>query len=126
MKFRLFTTLSASGLFLAASLAMAQNAQPDVKPPVAKQPVVRSKTPIGRAEKAKTKGATNMLDLNRASKDELKKLPGVTDALADKIIAGRPYLTKARLVTQNVVSMGVYQGIKDKVVAGYVAPAKKP
>jgi DNA uptake protein ComE-like DNA-binding protein len=83
---------------------------------------------VGRAEraKAKAKPAVDQVDLNRASKDELKKLPGITDALADKIIAGRPYLTKSRLVTQKVVPEGIYMGIKDKVMAGYVAPAKKP
>jgi DNA uptake protein ComE-like DNA-binding protein len=122
MKLSLLKSVLASGLFLAAGLAMAQDSQPETPKPV------RSRTAAGRAEKAKAKAkpAVNQVDLNRASKEDLKKLPGITDALADKIIAGRPYLTKSRLVTQKVVSDGIYLGIKDKVTAGYVAPAKKP
>jgi competence protein ComEA len=123
MKLRLLKSILASGLFLATSLAMAQDSEPPVKPP---PQAVRSKTSLRPKAKAKAKPAIAQVDINRASKDDLKKLPGITDALADKIIAGRPYLTKSRLVTQKVVSEGIYMGIKDKVMAGYEAPAKKP
>ena len=122
MKLRLLKSILASGLFLAAGLAMAQDSESAVKSPK----VVRAKTATGRAPKAKAKPAVSQMDLNRASRDDLKKLPGITDALADKIIAGRPYLTKSRLVTQSVIPDAVYEGIKDKVMAGYQAPAKKP
>jgi len=124
MKLRLFKSIFTSGLFLAAGLAMAQDSEPTVKTPK----VVRPKTATVRAAKANAnaKPATNQVDLNRASKDDLKKLPGITDALADKIIAGRPYLTKSRLVTQKVIPEPVYMGIKDQVMAGYQAPPKKP
>ena len=36
------------------------------------------------------------LDINSTSKDELDGLPGIGDALAQKILAGRPYRTKRR------------------------------
>ncbi|UCH16460.1 MAG: helix-hairpin-helix domain-containing protein, partial [Burkholderiales bacterium] len=35
-----------------------------------------------------------LIDVNSASRAELKTLPGIGDAEADKIIAGRPYLSK--------------------------------
>lgn len=122
MKLRLFKSIFISGLFLAAGLAVAQDSEPAVKPPK----VVRPKTATIHAAKANAKPAANQMDLNRASKDDLKKLPGITDALADKIIAGRPYLTKSRMVTQKVIPEPVYLGIKDQVMAGYQAPPKKP
>lgn len=57
------------------------------------------------------------IDLNSASRDELKKLPGVGDAEADKIIAARPLLTKAELVTRDIIGAGPYVSIKHLVVA---------
>ncbi|GEM_PF-258349 len=70
---------------------------------------------------AKAAAEARALDLNRASKVELKKLPGMTEAYADAIIAHRPYRSKADLVTKNILSSGVYMGIHNLVAAKYVA-----
>lgn len=72
-----------------------------------------------RAEAKKTKAAANikLVDINSAGKAELKKLPGIGDADADKIIAGRPYLTKAHLVTRKIIPAGVYESIKKRIIA---------
>ena len=59
----------------------------------------------------------NPVDINSASKAQLKKIPGVDDALADRIIAGRPYLSKAHLVTRNIVSGVHFTQIKDLIIA---------
>lgn len=64
------------------------------------------------------------LNLNAATKEELKKLPGVTDEYAARIIAGRPYVSKTALVLNHVIPTTVYFLIKDKVAAG--APPAKP
>lgn len=58
-----------------------------------------------------------LVDINSASREELKKLPGIGDAEADKIIAGRPFLSKAHLQTRNIVSPMAYQGLRELVVA---------
>jgi DNA uptake protein ComE-like DNA-binding protein len=58
-----------------------------------------------------------LVDINSAGKAELKKLPGVDDAVADKIIAGRPYLSKAHLVTRVGVPRDVYEQIKKQIIA---------
>jgi DNA uptake protein ComE-like DNA-binding protein len=76
-----------------------------------------------KAAQARAEAEAKAIDLNRASKAELKKLPGITDAYADAIIARRPYKTKAELVTWKVLPMEVYQAIHGQVAAKYV-PAK--
>jgi competence protein ComEA len=57
------------------------------------------------------------IDINSASSEDLQKLAGVDAAIADKIIAGRPYTSKGELLTKGVVSKKEYDAIRDKVVA---------
>lgn len=70
-----------------------------------------------RIKKAKPLVNVKLVDINSASKAELKTLPGIDDALSDKIISGRPYGSKAFLVTRNIIPAGIYQSIKDQVIA---------
>ncbi|MDE2371242.1 MAG: helix-hairpin-helix domain-containing protein [Burkholderiales bacterium] len=58
-----------------------------------------------------------LVDINGADRKTLMTLPGIGAAEADKIIAGRPYLSKAFLVTKKVLPMDVYQGIRGAIVA---------
>lgn len=69
------------------------------------------------AKPAKKSAKVKLVDINSASKAELMKLPGVGAAEADKIIADRPFLTKAHLVTHNILPEGVYEGLKGQVMA---------
>jgi len=57
------------------------------------------------------------IDVNSASRNQLKTLPGVGDAEADRIIAGRPYRSKADLVEHGVIPLGVYVSIKGRIIA---------
>jgi len=59
-----------------------------------------------------------LVNLNAASAKELKTLPGGSEEEAARIIAGRPYNSKANLVTNKIVSEGRYFEIKSLVVAG--------
>jgi DNA uptake protein ComE-like DNA-binding protein len=58
-----------------------------------------------------------LVDINTANKSTLMKLPGITDTDADKIIANRPYGSKAWLVTNKVVGAKTYGAIKTLIEA---------
>jgi len=67
-------------------------------------------------QKAKTK-ATGSIDINSASKDQLKSLPAIGDTYSQKIIDNRPYQNKTQLKSKKVIPDAVYDKIKDLIVA---------
>jgi DNA uptake protein ComE-like DNA-binding protein len=56
------------------------------------------------------------VDLNKASKDDLASLPGITPHRADRIIAERPFASSHQLVTRSILSEDEYSQIQDRVV----------
>jgi competence protein ComEA len=79
-----------------------------------------------KAEKAKpkAKAAVEKVDINSATKEELMKLPGIGDAIADKIIAGRPYKSKSELVSKKMMGKAAYNKVARRIIAKQAAPAK--
>ena len=107
--FRLVAVLIAV-LFATASLGFAPAlAQTKTDAPVKKE---TAKTDTKSEAKKK-----EPLDINSASPDQLKTLPGIGDAYAKKIVEGRPYARKDELAKKNIVPQGTYDKIKDQIIA---------
>ncbi len=68
----------------------------------------------GVVDGLKEKGPVN---INHASADDLQTLPGIDQAAAKRIIAGRPYQNSIELTKRHIVSKAEYDRIASHVVA---------
>jgi competence protein ComEA len=88
--------------------------------PVFAQSSAPTKTDAPAKAKTDTKSDAKKkepLDINSATEDELKALPGIGDAYAKKIVDGRPYARKDDLTKKKVVPQATYDKIKNQIVA---------
>ena len=73
--------------------------------------------PKKKAVPPKSPAPVKLVDINSASRTELKKLPGIGDAEAERIIAKRPHLSKADIVANASIPAGTYLSIKRLIIA---------
>jgi len=121
-----------SSLLVAAALAVpvvALAQEGSSTPPASTPAAAPAKTTTSSTKSAKssstkssmssTKSATHMTkpDINSASKEDLLKVKGMTDADADKIIAGRPYKSVSDLKTKKIIDTATYNKVHAHLMA---------
>jgi len=111
---RYFTLLAAFVLMTGAVCAQAPAKAVDKAAKAAGK--AADKTATKAADKAADKAGA-LIDINRATPAELKSIPGIGDAYSAAIVKGRPYANKTQLKSKGVVPDGVYEKIKDKIIA---------
>ncbi len=62
-------------------------------------------------------GHDKTVNINKASREDLLSLPGITEHDADRIIADRPFADTHELVTRHAISDAEYEKIRDQVIA---------
>ena len=111
---------------LATQVPAAPEAKPAPGLATAAKPAPKPKAkakPAPPRRKPRTTDYSKQLDLNSATLAQLAALPGVNAEVAQRIVAGRPYYSKAKL-NSGILPPGSYAALKDKVKA--VPPGLPP
>lgn len=103
-------SLMVLAFILAASVSFAAEKKvAPAMPAVPAAPAVEKKVPAA--------APMELIDINSATEAELKAIPGVGDAYAKKIIAGRPFSNKSQLLSKKIIPKPVYDKVKDMIIA---------
>ncbi|HYV99341.1 MAG TPA: helix-hairpin-helix domain-containing protein [Gemmatimonadaceae bacterium] len=92
---------------IVAGIASAQGSPPPKKSDAKAPPAAQTTKPA----------ASPVLDINTATKAELMALPGIGEAISDKIIKARPFKGKDELVEKKILTKAAYDKIKDRIIA---------
>jgi DNA uptake protein ComE-like DNA-binding protein len=98
-------------LIMASSLAVGQTPAPKANPAKTAEASAKKETSVKPAAKHE------LVDLNSVTREQLMSVPGIGDVYADKIIAGRPYKSKADLKSKDIVPAATYSKIASHVIA---------
>jgi DNA uptake protein ComE-like DNA-binding protein len=111
-----------SATILIASCLAGTTACDNKNPDQIRQETAQQTATMKRDTKAVVEGVKEGLnsdkkrvDLNKASRDDLTTLPGITGERADRIIAARPFASAHELVTRHVLPEDEYARIRDQI-----------
>ncbi|MBI3792117.1 MAG: helix-hairpin-helix domain-containing protein [Gemmatimonadetes bacterium] len=111
------SALALMALVASSAMAQAKPAAKDAKPAAA-APAKAAPAPAAKdAKAAPAAKAGDQVDINTATADKLKAVPGIGDAYAAKIIKGRPYKSKDELWRKKIMPKGVYEKLKENIIA---------
>lgn len=105
------------------AIALAGCTPHDRSPDEIRQQTARATSTAVRDAKAVTQGVVEgvkqqrTININRASADDLKSLPGIDGDAAQRIIEGRPYKDSEDLAKQHIISRAEYNRIAGKIEA---------
>jgi DNA uptake protein ComE-like DNA-binding protein len=114
--------LLACALLLANFTACTDNNNKD-NPDEIRQRAADATATVARDTKAVVEGVKEginrdkTVNINKASREDLLSLPGVTEHEADRIIAGRPFADAHDLVKRHVLPEAEYARISDRISA---------
>ena len=124
----LLIAIATLGLSAGAMAQKAEAPKADAKKPAAEAPKAAAPAPAKAPEPPKADAPKmELMDINSASEKELATLKGIGDVRAKAIVKHRPYKGKDDLVKKKIVPQGVYDEIKDQIIAKQKpAEEKKP
>ncbi len=117
--------MRASKYCLALIFALVISALPLVAQSSGTAPAAAPAKTSTKSTSSKSSASSSKLDINAATADQLKALPGIDAATAQKIISGRPYHGKNDLVSKNIITKTEYDSIKDQIIAHHAQASSK-
>ncbi len=118
MQYRWISVPLSAVLLIGEPAFAADETKSAAKPASATQSKTESTKASAQSKKPKP------VEINSASAAQLKTVPGIGDADAQRIIINRPYTTRSHLVTKNVLSYDAYLAVKDHIVVVPPDPAQ--
>jgi len=112
---RVFLALTAAALFTVLPIT----AQSPSQSHTTGKPAPGSAAGAGKTQSSAQSSTPSgkLVDINSASADELKALPGIGDAYSQKIISGRPYSNKTQLKSKAIIPAATYDKISGQIIA---------
>ena len=104
-------------LALVTGSGFAQTSSRSANKSTSPAPGAKAATASSATKPAPASAAGGLTDINSASADQLKMLPGIGDAYAKRIVAGRPYTAKNQLTARGVLPQATYDKVQTLIIA---------